>query len=140
MWCGKCLDREEKLVDEELEDEKERERKKLSIKKYKYIGETSRSTYERALEHQLNCSSLNTNSYMLKHWMDIHEEEEMKDGDFRIKVLKYTQSSFERQILESVLLQENMSHNLLNSKSEYNRFAIPRIKTRRTPVQKMGGG
>ena len=77
---------------------------------------------------------------MLKHWMDIHEEEEMKDGDFRIKVLKYTQSSFERQILESVLLQENMSHNLLNSKSEYNRFAIPRIKTRRTPVQKMGGG
>ena len=74
--------------------------KKLKIKKYKYIGESSRSTYERALEHQLNCSSLNTNRYMLKHWVDIHEEEEMKEGDFRIKLLKYTKSSFERQELE----------------------------------------
>ena len=70
----------------------------------------------REKKHQLNCGSLNTNSYMLKHWVDIHDEEEMKEGVFRIKVLKYTKSSFERQVLESVLLHENLEHNLLNSK------------------------
>ena len=117
-------------IDEGTEDKKERERRKGEIRKYLYIGETSRSTYERAIEHQLSFSTLNTNSYMLKHWLDSHDEEEMLEGDFRIKVLKFTQTSFERQILESVLLQENVKHNLLNSKSEYNRCAIPRLTSK----------
>ena len=45
-----------------------------------------------------------------------------------MRVLRYTRTSFERQIYESVLIQENRSHHhLLNSKSEYNRCAIPRL-------------
>ena len=47
--------------------------------------------------------------------------------DFGIKVLKYARSSFERQIYESVMIQANRMHNLLNSKSEYNRSAVPRL-------------
>ena len=64
-------------IDEGTEDKKERERRKGEIRKYLYIGETSRSTYERAIEHQLSFSTLNTNSYMLQRWLDSDEEEEI---------------------------------------------------------------
>ena len=38
----------------------------------------------------------------------------------------FPKTAFERQIYESVLIQESRNHNLLNSKSEFNRCAIPR--------------
>ena len=44
-----------------------------------------------------------------------------------MKVIRFSKTSFEHQIFESVLIQENMLHNLLNSKSEYNRCSIPRL-------------
>jgi hypothetical protein len=54
----------------------------------------------------------------------------MSSIGFGMKVLKYTSSSFERQILESVLIQENRNHHLLNSHSEYNRCAVPKLSSR----------
>ena len=54
----------------------------------------------------------------------------MDEIEFGISVLKYTRSSFERQILESCLIQENRHHHLLNSKAEYNRCAVPRLTTK----------
>ena len=33
-------------------------------------------------------------------------------------------------MLESVLIQENRDHHILNSRSEYNRCAIPRLATK----------
>ena len=45
--------------------------------------------------------------------------------------MKYCQSSFERQVLESVLIQsERKHHNILNSRSEYNRCSLPRLSTK----------
>ena len=102
----------------------------LKIKIYKYIGETSRSCYERAMEHQLSFQSLSTSSYMLKHFIDKHEGEKLDEKRFGIKIVRNTKTSFERQILESVILQENKKHHLLNSKSEYNRCAIPRLTSK----------
>ena len=49
---------------------------------------------------------------------------------FNVKVLSYTRSSFERQIMESVVIQQERKHHLLNSKAEYNRSAVPRLSTR----------
>ena len=48
-----------------------------------------------------------------------------------MKVLAFPRTSFNRQILESVKIQElrKVSH-LLNSKSEYNRCAVPRLTTK----------
>ena len=74
--------------------------------------------------------SLSLGSYMLKHSLDMHEGEKLHASRFGVKILKYTRTSFERQILESVKLQENSGHNLLNSKAEYNRCAIPRLTTK----------
>ena len=46
---------------------------------------------------------------------------------FRMKILCYMRSAYERQIHESVLIQQNRHHHILNSKSEYNRCKIPRL-------------
>jgi hypothetical protein len=63
---------------------------------------------------------------MLKHQLDKHEENpsEMK---FQIKAVNYPRSAFERQILESVMLQSSRSHSLVKSKAEFNRSALPRL-------------
>ena len=51
----------------------------------------------------------------------------LDEVDFRMKVLKFHKSPFERQIHESVLIQASKTHHLLNSKMEYNRCQIPRL-------------
>ena len=66
-------------------------------------------------------------SHMLKHILDKHETENHEEIVFNAKVLSYCNSSFERQILESVKIQQERGHNLLNSKAEYNRSAVPRL-------------
>ena len=131
MWCMSCYKEDEDKIKMKYSDNPEKmEEEKRKIKKYKYIGESARSVFERALEHQLGFNTLNKNSYMLKHTIEKHEGEELEQGRFGIKILKATRSAFERQILESVLLQENVDHFLLNSKAEYNRCAIPRLTTK----------
>ena len=48
-----------------------------------------------------------------------------------IRVLKFTQSALERQILESVKIQEERKkHLIMNSKAEYSRGTIPRLTTK----------
>ena len=55
----------------------------------------------------------------------------MDNIKFGIRILKFTRSSFERQILESVQIQEQRKdHHILNSRSEYNRCAVPRMATK----------
>ena len=64
---------------------------------------------------------------MLKHIVDVHGGEHLDKIDFRMKVLEFHKSAFERQISESVRIQNNRAHNILNSKSEFNRCALPRL-------------
>ena len=131
IWCLECDEKtEEEIKNVAGEDEKLQEELRKKKKMYKYIGETNRSVYERAWEHMNAMDSLHSGSYMLKHSIDMHEQEEFTNKRFGLKILSFTKSSFERQILESVKLQENKEHHLLNSKSEFNRCAIPRLTTK----------
>ena len=41
---------------------------------YKYIGETSRSGYERSREHWEDFENLNPRSHILKHYLDKHQD------------------------------------------------------------------
>ena len=69
--------------------------------------------------------NLNLTSHMLKHAVDRHEGEDVKAVEFRMKVLKFHRSSFERQVSEAVAIQSiRIGNNLLNSKSEFNRSAV----------------
>ena len=46
---------------------------------------------------------------------------------FGMNILKTTKTAFERQILESVLIQKARAHNIMNNKSLYNCCALPRL-------------
>ena len=65
---------------------------------------------------------------MLKHALEKHgEEEDLEQIQFGVKVIRYTRRAFERQVMESVIIQDERNHNILNSKSEYNRCSLPRL-------------
>ena len=93
----------------------------------KYIGETARSTYERGFEHLSDLLNLSQKSHMLRHYVEAHMGEDFSQMKFHMRTLRFTKTAFERQVLESVMIQESRGHNLLNSKSEFNRCSIPRI-------------
>ena len=67
---------------------------------------------------------------MLKHVLLNHPEQDMEHVAFGMKILRTCKSSFERQIFESVAIQqERKEHYILNSRTEYNRCSIPRLST-----------
>ena len=45
----------------------------------------------------------------------------------RMKILCFKRTAFERQVHESVKIQQNRNHHLLNSRSEFNRCSLPRL-------------
>ena len=124
-YCMSCEERDGKQRGEEGENEENQ------TKLYKYLGETCRSVWERAGEHLADLKSLNPTSHLLKHILDRHETENWEEIEFGIRVVKFTRTPFERQILEAVKIpQERQDHFLLNSRSEYNRAEIPRLSAK----------
>ena len=119
-WCETCQQRDTEKAEAEGNNAED-------VPLYKYIGETSRSGFERGQDHLRDCRLMSTGSHVLKHYLDRHAEEPMEVMKFRMRGIKFHRSAFERQIHESVVIQANRRHNLLNSKAEFNRCAIPRI-------------
>ena len=127
-WCETCLRAEMDKIDLEDIEEEEKERKRRGIKIFKYVGESARSAYERGLEHQVDLERLEEDSHMLKHISSIHRDKKLCEVEFGMKVIKFTRSALERQVLERVKIQEERAKNIiLNSKSEYSRCTIPRL-------------
>ena len=127
-WCLKCERTEEEKIREEEQDEKIQKQKIRQIKRYMYVGETARSGYERGLEHLRDFQEMKLDSHMLKHYVEIHEGEKMETIEFGMRIVKEARSAFERQIAESFHIQNQKKNNIiLNSKSEYNSCALPRL-------------
>ena len=144
-WCGTCEDRErEKLESEETQniergknskDKGKKGKGNNKVRLHKYIGETGRSVYERGKEHNSDREKWDKGSHMLKHIVKEHEGEEEQKIQFRMKILRTHMSPFERQVYEGIKIQrERTEHDILNSKTEYNRCALPRL------VVKVGEG
>jgi hypothetical protein len=129
-YCITCKERDSERIKEMNGDNKKSQELIKNMKIYKYIGETSRSCYERSQEHQNDMEQLKPSSHFLRHALDQHEGEKLSDVRFGMEIIKNTRTSFERQILESVCIQQNTHHHILNSRSEYNRCSIPRLSTR----------
>ena len=65
---------------------------------------------------------------MLKHYFEHHHKEDLNDLEFGMRFLKPHRTAFNRQISESVEIQVNKEkHYILNSCSEYNCCALPRL-------------
>ena len=102
-----CEEKELNKIEEEEDDEKEKERRKRNIKLFKYIGESSRSFYERALEHLRDLDELKLDSHMMKHYFDKHSTEDIEKMKFGGRIVRQARSAFNRQIGESVEIQNN---------------------------------
>ena len=83
------------------------------MRRHLYIGETSRSMFECTLEHQGDVDQLKTSTHMLRHMLEMQRGQERSEIEFGVKVMRYTRSSFERQVLESELIQSNRDHHIV---------------------------
>ena len=126
-----CEGRERDRIDGLEIEEEEKNRMRREIRLHKYVGESSRSMYERSLEHLRDLAELKPESHMLKHYFEHHQEEEIGKMKFGARIVKAARTAFNRQVCESVQIQESANkHDILNSKSEYNRCALPRLTTK----------
>ena len=71
---------------------------------------------------------MNEDNHTMKHVASHHQGMEIKDVRFGMKVVRYTHTAMERQVLESVRIQEEQRRtHILNSKAEYSRCVLPRL-------------
>ena len=89
-----------------------------------YVGETSRSIYERTSEHHEKARSMDEGSFMVKHWFTSHPEEEEQPG-FRFRVVGKFKDCLTRQLKEAVRMGHRPGN--LNSKGEWGSCNIPRL-------------
>ena len=89
--------------------------------KGKYIGQTSRTLYERAAEHVASMKNFDLSRMMLKHWSIVHKELETPPK-FRFKVIRCHTDPLTRLIHESIKIMDGVS---MNSKAEWRGYKVP---------------
>ena len=91
-----------------------------------YVGEISRSILERAKEHWAGCVKKKEDNHMYRHQSLVHGGEPVK---FTMRVVGSHQSALSRQVSEAVRIRRRGGlGSILNSKSEYNRCHITRLR------------
>ena len=91
-----------------------------------YVGESSRSIYERSKEHWGDWRSRSSRSHIKKHQEQAHEGNE--EPNFQMRVIGSSKTALSRQIKEAVRIRRRGGEgSILNSKSEYSRCKIPRL-------------
>ena len=91
-----------------------------------YVGESSRSLYERSKEHEKDRNDEQEESHQLKHWVLDHPELDAPPK-FKFKLISSFADPLTRQISEAVRIEQR-GELILNSKSEFNRCRVPRLK------------
>ena len=90
-----------------------------------YVGELSRSLYERSRDNWKQWESRDKRSHIQKHMELAHKEDEKPD--FVMRAVSYHKSALTRQVGEAVRIgRRGGAGQILNSKSEYERCRIPR--------------
>ena len=92
-----------------------------------YVGESSRSIQERSKEHWEDVRGKKEDSHMIRH--QIMEHGAANPPKFIMRVVGYHRSALSRQISEAVRIRRRGgAGGVLNSKAEYNRSHIPRLR------------
>ena len=89
-----------------------------------YIGETSRTLVERAMEHVKSAENLDIENFITKHWALRHKELEVHPR-MQFRVVKHCKDAISRQVTEAIWIESEAN---LNSKSEWGRNHITRLK------------
>ena len=91
-----------------------------------YVGETSRTIYERSKEHWGDWGSRSDKSHILRHQNQEHGGDEAPK--FVMRMVKSYRTALSRQIGEAVrIMERGGAGSILNSKSEFDRCRIPRL-------------
>ena len=98
-----------------------------------YVGESARSLYERSKEHISDREAKKEDSHQIKHWILCHPELPEPPA-FRFKIIKRFKDPMSRQLSEAVRI-ELRGNGILNSKGEYNRCRVPRLRVDMTEWQ-----
>jgi len=93
---------------------------------YKYIGETSRTLYERMKEHWSDAGKIKDCSHIARHWATVHSES-LRPPLFKFTVVKKHTRALSRQIHEAVRIS---SKGNLNDKLEWKINSIDRLGTK----------
>ena len=101
-------------------------------RKHIYVGETSRSLYERTKEHFGDGRARAEDSHIAKHWDEQHQGEEMPQ--FRFMIVKSFLDCLSRQVAESVRI--DWRDDPLNSKAVYSRNRLSRLELEKTEWEK----
>ena len=92
-----------------------------------YIGETSRSIFERSKEHWEGANKGSEKNHMVKHQRLEHEGE--PEPKFQMKVRGFFKTALSRQVAEAVYIRRRGGEGaILNSKGEFSRSYIPRLQ------------
>ena len=89
----------------------------------RYIGESSRTLAERSKEHIEGATNIDSDNFIVKHWVSCHSELESIPR-IRFKMLKSFQDVLSRLATEAVLI-DNLA--TMNSKSEFRCNKLARI-------------
>ena len=91
-----------------------------------YEGESSRSARIRGAEHMADYTNQRSNSVLLKHKLNEHQQEEMR---IKMKITRKFKDPLTRQANEAVRINQrnNNKGELLNSKSEFNHPPLGRV-------------
>ena len=89
-----------------------------------YVGESSRSSYERGGEHERDFQRRNEDSHILKHLEIVHPG--VVEPQFQFRVAQTFQSALARQVSEAVMIRRK-GEAVINSKGVYNRCYLPRL-------------
>ena len=93
-----------------------------------YVGQTSRSMFERGQEHLYGLRSRKETSPLFKHTLEEHDSD--LEIRYEMKVIKKHFSSFSRLVHESVVIERTSkadNFSILNSRGEWERTHLPRL-------------
>ena len=85
-----------------------------------YIGETSRTGFQRGGEHRSSGELIKDDFPLAKHGIDFHNlEPNQPVPRFRMTVLRSFKTALQRLVAQSVMIQRVKADGNLNSKSEW---------------------
>ena len=88
-----------------------------------YVGETSRTLAERALEHVTCSERIDVENFITKHWALKHSNL-TEYPKMRFKVIKQCKDALSRQVTEAVWIEDTSN---LNSKAEWARNSLAHV-------------
>ena len=92
-----------------------------------YVGETSRSIFERSKEHWDGVRKWSSKNHMVAHQEMEHGGEQAPK--FMMRVVSNHRSALERQVAEAIRIRRRGGEGaVLNSRGEFNRSYIPRLR------------